>query len=107
FGPKKFWHEIRYSARTRVFIGEKSVRIVQRIKNPAARSSFPCKQDLRNLLPAKNNPGFLDSWTRPLESTKRCRGTCPGIRFTVAIVIALKKVWLTPLLLPTFSIQKI
>ena len=34
---KKFWHEIRYSARTRVIIDEKSVRMVQRMKNPAAR----------------------------------------------------------------------
>src|SRR5215468_6556322 len=36
---KKFWRQFRYSARTRVIIDEKSVRIVQRMKNPTARKS--------------------------------------------------------------------
>jgi len=36
---KKFGGICRYSARTRVVIGEKSVRIVQRMKNPAARKA--------------------------------------------------------------------
>ena len=35
-GQKKFRGVFRYSARTRVIIGEKSVRIVQRMENPAA-----------------------------------------------------------------------
>jgi len=43
FAQKKFRGEFRYSARTRVIIDEKSVRIVQRMKKLAARkpaSSF-------------------------------------------------------------------
>jgi len=40
FAPKKSCHCFRYSARTRVIIEEKSVRIVQRMENPAARIVF-------------------------------------------------------------------
>ena len=42
---KKFRGNIRYSARTRVFIEEKSVRIVQRMKNPAARKPASPRPD--------------------------------------------------------------
>ena len=42
-GLKKFRGVFRYSARTRVIIEEKSVWIVQRMKNPAARSVFPSR----------------------------------------------------------------
>jgi len=38
-GLRKLRHIFRYSARTRVIIEEKSVRIVQRMKNPAARKA--------------------------------------------------------------------
>src|SRR5262249_33366093 len=38
---KKIRGHIRYSARTRVIIEEKTVRIVQRMKNPAARLLCP------------------------------------------------------------------
>src|SRR5215467_14207827 len=49
---KKFRGQIRYSARTRVIVEEKTVRIVQRMKNPAARL----------LCPASGcPPGFFDS----------------------------------------------
>jgi len=40
-GPKKLCHIFRFSARTRVVIEEKTVRNVQRLKNPAARLFCP------------------------------------------------------------------
>jgi len=52
---KKFRGKFRYSARTRVIIEEKSVRIVQRMENPAA--------------------GFRLSANGPFEPRLRCSGT--------------------------------
>jgi len=53
--PKKIRGKFRYSARTRVIIEEKSVRIVQRMENPAA--------------------GFRLSVNGPFEPRLRCSGT--------------------------------
>jgi len=49
---KKLCHVFRYSARTRIIIEEKCVRIVQRMKNPAAR-----KNSFWRWLPGNQNPG--------------------------------------------------
>src|SRR5262249_49261547 len=67
---KKFRGKFRYSARTRVIIEEKSVRIVQRLKNPAARTIHRLAltanhNSLRSRLPEGPRPasGSLDADT--------------------------------------------
>ena len=59
-GLKKLCHIFRYSARTRVIIEENSVRIVQRMKNPAARIVFTAEdaEDAEEIV-EKSMP-FLD-----------------------------------------------
>ena len=53
FVKKKFVHNFRYSARTRVIVDEKSVRIVQRMKNPAARFFLLSTREKRIPMAAK------------------------------------------------------
>ena len=67
---KKFRGKFRYSARTRVIIEEKSVRIVQRMENPAARTIHRLAltanhNSLRSRLPEGPRPasGSLDADT--------------------------------------------
>src|SRR5262249_48971060 len=63
---KKFLHNFRYSARTRVIVDEKSVRIVQRMKNPAARFFLPATREKRTALPqisTKGEPPSLSAIT--------------------------------------------
>src|SRR5215469_113107 len=70
---KKFVHNFRYSARTRVIVDEKSVRIVQLMKNPAARFFLVANKEKR--IPTAANPRGADY--RRLADRFHPRGLMP------------------------------
>src|SRR5262249_3154329 len=81
--PKKLCHVFRYSARTRVIIDEKSVRIVQRLKNPAARKpAFSCElrapseaqNPTQNLLNHEGHEGMLECTGEREQNRPQARG---------------------------------
>jgi len=59
-GQKKLCHIFRYSARTRVIVEENSVRIVQRMKNPAARKAASSFELLAPSRTRNQNPNLLN-----------------------------------------------
>src|SRR5215467_14804085 len=58
--PKKFRGKFRYSARTRVIIEEKSIRNVQRMKNPAAGKAASSFDLLAPSRTRNQNPNLLN-----------------------------------------------